>query len=183
MNSTNETHRLLFMKEAPPAAAKLGSSRLEHSRSARSRGIAPCAVGCPRKPEGADVLYVVPDAIFSGNRIPDLAAMAGLPSMSLEPRFAQLGGLISYGPDYLAVSRLESPLCRSNFERRQTGRPADGAIRQVHAHHRSRRTAGSARRENSLVPSRTLRTRRSNEIASLLRCMSPKMADFVANVG
>ena len=54
----------------------------------------------------ADVLYVLPDAIFTGNRIPDLAAKAGLPLMSIDPRFAPLGGLISYGPDYLAVSRL-----------------------------------------------------------------------------
>jgi len=33
---------------------------------------------------GADVLYVVPDAIFTGNRIPDLAAMAVLPLMSID---------------------------------------------------------------------------------------------------
>jgi putative ABC transport system substrate-binding protein len=32
--------------------------------------------------------------------------MAGLPLMSIDPRFAPLGALICYGPDYLAVSRL-----------------------------------------------------------------------------
>ena len=58
------------------------------------------------KARGADLLYVVTDAIFTGNRIPDLAATAGLPLMSIDPRFAPLGGLISYGPDYLAISRL-----------------------------------------------------------------------------
>jgi ABC-type uncharacterized transport system substrate-binding protein len=103
INSENELHRLLFMKEAPSAAAKLGF-QLDIS-DLHDPGELPGAVAAA-KARGADVLFVSPDAIFSGNRIPDLAAMAGLPSMSLEPRFAQLGGLISYGPDFLAVSRL-----------------------------------------------------------------------------
>jgi putative tryptophan/tyrosine transport system substrate-binding protein len=91
INSENETHRLLFMKEAPSAAVKLGF-QLDTSDlhdPGELRGAVAAA-----KARGADVLYVLPDAIFSGNRMPDLAAMAGLPSMSLEPRFAQLGGLI-----------------------------------------------------------------------------------------
>jgi putative tryptophan/tyrosine transport system substrate-binding protein len=103
INSTNEMHRLLFMKEAPSAAVKLGF-QLDIS-DLRDPEELPGAVAAA-KAQGADVLYVSPDAIFTGNRLPDLAAMAGLPSMSLEPRFAQLGGLISYGPDYPAVSRL-----------------------------------------------------------------------------
>ena len=103
INSENETHQLLFMKEAPSAAVKLGF-QLDTSDLHDPEEL-PGAVAAA-KARGADVLYVVPDAIFSGNRIPDLAAMAGLPSMSLDPRFAQLGGLISYGPDLLAVSRL-----------------------------------------------------------------------------
>jgi putative ABC transport system substrate-binding protein len=103
INSTNETHQLYFMKDAPPAAVKLGL-QLDIS-DLRDPEELPGAVAAA-KARGADVLYVLPDAVFSGNRMPDLAAMAGLPSMSLEPRFAQLGGLISYGPDFLAVSRL-----------------------------------------------------------------------------
>jgi putative ABC transport system substrate-binding protein len=103
INSENETHRLLFMKDAPSAAVKLGF-QLDTS-DLHDPGELPGAVAAA-KAQGADVLYVVPDAIFSGNRMPDLAAMAGLPSMSIEPRFAELGGLISYGPDFLAVSRL-----------------------------------------------------------------------------
>jgi putative ABC transport system substrate-binding protein len=91
------------MKDAPSAAAKLGF-QLDisdlHDPEELSGAVAAA------KAKGADVLFISPDPIFSGNRMPDLAAMAGLPSMSLEPRFAQLGGLMSYGPDYLAVSRL-----------------------------------------------------------------------------
>ena len=103
INSTNETHRLVFMKDAPSAAVKLGF-QLDISDLHAPEEL-PGAVAAA-KGRGADVLYVVPDAIFTGNRIPDLAAMAGLPLMSIDPRFAPLGALICYGPDYLAVSRL-----------------------------------------------------------------------------
>jgi putative ABC transport system substrate-binding protein len=103
INSTNEMHRLTFMKEAPSAAVKLGFQL--HTSDLHDPEELPGAVAAA-KAQGADVLYVVPDAVFTGNRIPDLAAKADLPSMSLEPRFAQLGGLISYGPDFPAVSRL-----------------------------------------------------------------------------
>jgi putative ABC transport system substrate-binding protein len=105
INSENETHKLLFMKEAPSAADKLGF-QLDTSDLHDPEEL-PGAVAAA-KARGADVLYVVPDAIYSRqpDRMPELAAMAALPSMSLEPRFAQLGGLVSYGPDFLAVSRL-----------------------------------------------------------------------------
>ena len=43
---------------------------------------------------------------FPPNRVPDLAAQAGLPSISLTSSFAQAGGLISYGPDLPALARL-----------------------------------------------------------------------------
>lgn len=52
-------------------------------------------------------MYIFADAIFSfpPNRVPDLAAQAGLPSMSLDPGFAQAGGLMAYGPDFFALAR------------------------------------------------------------------------------
>lgn len=105
MNSTNEAHRLLFMKDAPSAADRLGFE-LDTSDLHDPEELASAVAAA--KARGADVLYVVPDAIFARppNRAPDLAAQAGLPSMSLEPRFARLGGLITYGPDFPAVSRL-----------------------------------------------------------------------------
>jgi putative ABC transport system substrate-binding protein len=53
-------------------------------------------------------LQLYADPIFSNppNRVPDLAAQAGLPSISLMRSFAQAGGLISYGPDFPALARL-----------------------------------------------------------------------------
>jgi ABC-type uncharacterized transport system substrate-binding protein len=51
-------------------------------------------------------MYSDPIFAFPPNRVPDLAAQAGLPSISLMRSFAQAGGLISYGPDFFAMTRL-----------------------------------------------------------------------------
>src|SRR5882762_1654698 len=60
------------------------------------------------KARGADALDIFSDPIlsFPPNRVPDLAAQAGLPSISFIGGFAQAGGLISYGPDILVLARL-----------------------------------------------------------------------------
>jgi putative ABC transport system substrate-binding protein len=103
INPLNETHQLIFMKQGPLAATKLGFQL--DTFELRNSGEVPSAVTAA-KARAADALYVVPDAIFGGVRIFDLAAQVGLPSMSLDRRFAEFGGLISYGPDFTAVARL-----------------------------------------------------------------------------
>jgi putative ABC transport system substrate-binding protein len=103
-NPLNESVKLLYMKEAPPAAAKrfqLDTIELHHHEELSGAVAA-------AKARGADALYAVTDPIISSppNRVPDLAAQAELPSISLVRIFAQSGGLISYGPDFPAVARL-----------------------------------------------------------------------------
>jgi putative ABC transport system substrate-binding protein len=48
-----------------------------------------------------DALFVVPDAFFNGRRsqLAILAARHGIPATYPAPDFAEVGGLISYGPD------------------------------------------------------------------------------------
>ena len=48
-----------------------------------------------------DALFVVPDAFFNGRRsqLAILAARYGIPATYPAPDFAEVGGLISYGPD------------------------------------------------------------------------------------
>jgi putative ABC transport system substrate-binding protein len=58
-------------------------------------------VGVLCAPSVSDPIFLYPS-----NRVPDLAAQAGLPSISLMSSFAQGGGLISYGPDSPALARL-----------------------------------------------------------------------------
>jgi putative ABC transport system substrate-binding protein len=73
----------------------------------REAGEMPGAIAAAKAP-GAEALYIFSDPIFSfpPHRVPDLAAQAGLPSISFVGPFVQAGGLISYGPDLLALARL-----------------------------------------------------------------------------
>jgi putative tryptophan/tyrosine transport system substrate-binding protein len=105
INPSNEIHRRLYPSEAPPAAAKLGFQL--DLFEVREAGEMPGAIAAA-KARGAEALYIFGDPIFSNppNRVPDLAAQAGLPSISLTSSFAQAGGLISYGPDFPALARL-----------------------------------------------------------------------------
>jgi putative ABC transport system substrate-binding protein len=104
INPSSETLRLLFPREAPPAAAKLGFQL--DIINVREAGEIPGAVAAA-KAAGAEALYIVGDSIFHTppNMVPDLASQAALPSIYLVGELVQAGGLISYGPDFLALSR------------------------------------------------------------------------------
>jgi putative ABC transport system substrate-binding protein len=103
INPSNEIHRLLF-PETSAGAAKLGFQL--DLFEVREAGEMPSAIAAA-KARGAEALHIFSDPIFiyPPNRVPDLAAQAGLPSISLLRSFAQGGGLISYGPDFPALAR------------------------------------------------------------------------------
>ena len=84
INPANEIHRLLYPKEYPPAAAKLGL-QLDLFQL-RDPAELPAAVATA-KAGGAEALSVWSDPLFDfpPNRLPDLALHAGLPSFSLFP--------------------------------------------------------------------------------------------------
>jgi putative tryptophan/tyrosine transport system substrate-binding protein len=104
LNPSSETLRLLFPREAPPAAAKLGF-QLDVVNVSAAEEI-PAAVAAA-KAAGADALWIVGDPIFHSppNRVPDLALGARLPSIYLVRNLVQAGGLISYGPDFPGEAR------------------------------------------------------------------------------
>ena len=104
LNPSSETLRLLFPREAPPAATKLGF-HLE-AINVQEAGEIPAAVAAA-KAGGAEALWIVGDPIFHSppNRVPELAAQAGLPSIYLVRNLVQAGGLISYGPDFPGEAR------------------------------------------------------------------------------
>jgi len=104
VNPSNEDYRLLFPRDAQPAAATLGFQL--DAIEVRVAGEIPGAIATA-KAGGAEALCIVGDPIFNSppNRVPDLAAQAGLPSIYLFRELVQAGGLISYGPDLLALAR------------------------------------------------------------------------------
>jgi putative ABC transport system substrate-binding protein len=104
INPSNEIHRLVF-PETPAAAVKLGFEL--DVFEVREAGETPDAIAAA-KARGAEALFIFSDPIFifPPNRVPDLAAQAGLPSISFDISFAQGGGLMSYGPDFPALARL-----------------------------------------------------------------------------
>ncbi len=104
LNPSSETLRLLFPREAPPAAARLGFQL--DVINVKEAGEIPGAVAAA-KAGGAEALWIVGDPIFHSppNRVPELAAQAGLPSIYLVRNLVQAGGLISYGPDFPGEAR------------------------------------------------------------------------------
>jgi len=103
INPANPNHRRLYPETVAPAA-KLGFE-IDLLEVREADGV-PAAVAAA-KAQGAEALYLFADTIFSfpPNRVPDLAAQAGLPSMSLEVAFAKAGGLMAYGPDFFHMAR------------------------------------------------------------------------------
>jgi putative tryptophan/tyrosine transport system substrate-binding protein len=104
INPSSETLRLLFPREAPQAAAKLGFEL--DVINVKEAGEIPNAV-VAAKSRGAEALWIVGDPIFHSppNRVPDLATQVGLPSIYLVRNLVQAGGLISYGPDFPGEAR------------------------------------------------------------------------------
>ena len=104
VNFSNEVLRLLFTREAPAAAIKLGFQL--DVIDVRQADEIPGAIAAA-KAQGADALWIVGDPIFHTppNLVPDLASQAGLPSIYLIRELVQAGGLISYGPDLRVLAR------------------------------------------------------------------------------
>jgi putative ABC transport system substrate-binding protein len=75
INPSNEIHRRLYPKEAPPAAAKLGFQL--DTFELRNAEEMPGAIAAATA-QGAEALFVLPDPIFNfpPNRLPDLALNA-----------------------------------------------------------------------------------------------------------
>ena len=117
INPSNEIHRLLFPREAPPAAAKLGF-QLDVIEVREAEEI-PGAIATA-KAGGAEALWILGDPILNSptNRVPDLAAQAGLPSIYLAPPRACASRRINFlRPRLARLGAAWRPLCQSNSQR------------------------------------------------------------------
>jgi putative ABC transport system substrate-binding protein len=102
INPSNEVHRL-GLRDALSAAATLGFQL--DVIEVRNAEEVPGAIATA-KAVGAEALYIAGDSIFNSpsSRVSEFAAEAGLPPIYLAGA-RESGGLISYGPDYVALAR------------------------------------------------------------------------------
>jgi putative tryptophan/tyrosine transport system substrate-binding protein len=99
INPKNDVAMKLFPTDVPPAAARLGVQLqvIEVSSPVQLERAIETAVR-----ERAEGLLVYGDPMFHTppQRLPELAARAGLPAVYLVREVVQAGGLMSYGPDF-----------------------------------------------------------------------------------
>jgi putative ABC transport system substrate-binding protein len=102
INPSNEVHRL-GLRDAQSAAATLGFQL--DVIEVRNAEEVPGAIATA-KAVGAEALYIAGDPIFNSpsSRVSEFAAEARLPPIYLAGA-RESGGLISYGPDYVALAR------------------------------------------------------------------------------
>jgi putative tryptophan/tyrosine transport system substrate-binding protein len=103
-NPLNEIHRTHYPLEVPPAASRLGFEL--QTIEVRHRDQLADAIATA-KAHAAEALLVVGDPLFHApsDRIPSLLAEAGIPAIYLSRSLVEAGGLISYGPDFVAIYR------------------------------------------------------------------------------
>jgi putative ABC transport system substrate-binding protein len=104
VNPTNDIHRIRVPLEIPEAARQLGVQIILVEARAVDE-IEPAinaAVG-----KGAEALFIQGDPVFNNppERIPQIVARTGLPAIYFLRTQAEAGGLMSYGPDLVELSR------------------------------------------------------------------------------
>ena len=102
-NPANESSRFAVLLEVPMASQMgLQVDVIE----VREQGNIPAAI-VRAKNLGADALVILGDSMLNTppNRIPDLAAQAAIPAIYQNRDAALAGGLISYTPDLIVISR------------------------------------------------------------------------------
>ena len=104
VSPTNDSHRILVPREIPEAARRLGVQiiTVEARTADEIEPAINAAVG-----KGAEALFIHGDPVFNSppERMPQLVARTGLPAIYFVRTQAQAGGLMSYGPDFVELSR------------------------------------------------------------------------------
>ena len=126
VNPTNEMHRILVPQEIPEAARQLGVQiiTVEARTADEIEPAINAAVG-----KGAEALFIHGDPVFNNppERIPQIVARTGLPAIYFLRAQVEAGGLMSYGPDFVELSRRAA----SYVDRILKGaKPGDLAIEQ-----------------------------------------------------
>jgi len=103
LNPRNDSHPA-FAREAKAAAGRLGAQ--VQIVQVRSPDQLDAAFATMNRERGT-ALLVLTDAMFlgQGRRIAELAARSGMPALYSQREFVDVGGLVSYGPSLVDMSR------------------------------------------------------------------------------
>jgi ABC-type uncharacterized transport system substrate-binding protein len=101
VNPTNEIHRLV-RQEVSQAALQIGVE-LQFHQARTTDEIEPALQAAVA--DRAEALMVVGDSLFSDPGLPQLVARIRLPAIYLLRTQVEAGGLMSYGPDFVDLSR------------------------------------------------------------------------------
>jgi putative ABC transport system substrate-binding protein len=126
VNPTNEIHRTRVPLEIPDAARQLGVQvyPVEARTADEVEPAIKAAIG-----NGAEALFIQGDPVWSNppERVPQIVARTGLPAIYFLRAQAEAGGLMSFGPDSVDLSRRAA----SYVDRILKGaKPGDLAIEQ-----------------------------------------------------
>ena len=126
VNPTNEMHRIRVPQEIPDAARRLGVQiiTVEARTADEIEPAINAAVG-----KGAEALFIQGDPVLNNppERLPQIVARTGLPAIYFLRTQAEAGGLMSFGPDFVELSRRAA----SYVDRILKGaKPGDLAIEQ-----------------------------------------------------
>jgi putative ABC transport system substrate-binding protein len=126
VNPTNEVHRTRVPLEIPDAARQLGV-QIVTVEARTVEEIEPAIKNAVGK--GAEAFYIHGDPVFNNppERMPQIVARTGHPAIYFLRTQAQAGGLMSFGPDFVELSRRAA----SYVDRILKGaKPGDLAIEQ-----------------------------------------------------
>jgi len=125
VSPTNAMHRILVPQEIPEAARRLGVQIITVEASTPDE-IEPAINAAVA--QRAEALFIHADPAWSPpERLPQIVARTGLPAIYFLRTQVEAGGLISYGPDFVALSRRAA----SYVDRILKGaKPGDLAIEQ-----------------------------------------------------
>ena len=126
VNPTNAMHRILVPQEIPEAARRLGVQivTVEASTPDEIEPAINAAVA-----QRAEALFIQADPVWNSppERLPQIVARTGLPAIYFLRASVEAGGLISYGPDFLVLSRRAATYVDRIFK---GANPGDLAIEQ-----------------------------------------------------
>ena len=126
VNPTNAMHRILVSQEIPDAARQLGVQII--TVEARTVDEIEPAIKAAVT-QGAEALFIHGDPVFNNppDRMPQIVARTKLLAIYFSRAQAQAGGLMSFGPDFPALSRRAASYVDRILK---GGKPGDLAIEQ-----------------------------------------------------